>query len=45
MLVGSWGQSVKAFGPFDDPDDAREMCNLLGIPGASWQVVPLSRLA
>jgi hypothetical protein len=41
VLVGQWGDSVKAVGPFASADDARESCNDLGMTEVAWNVVPL----
>lgn len=35
-------ETVKTFGPFDTPDEAREAVNLLGVADfTAWAVVPL----
>lgn len=32
---------VKAFGPFDAADEARDFCNMLGEQPAEWRVVQM----
>lgn len=43
VLVGVLGDDTKVIGPFSEPDEARELCNTLGMPEISWQVCPLVR--
>lgn len=41
VLVGELDGRMKAFGPFDEADDARELANAIGMTGVSWSVLPL----